>query len=31
MYQVYAMLGLMTLTWALAIWASMPGEQEEKL
>jgi hypothetical protein len=26
MYQVYAMLGLMIMTWGLAIWASLSEE-----
>lgn len=26
-YAVYAILGLMLLTWGLAIWASLPGEE----
>ncbi len=30
MYQIYSMLGLMVITWAVAIWASFPGEQEER-
>lgn len=30
MYQVYAMLGLMMMTWGLAIWASLPEEQDDK-
>lgn len=30
MYQIYSMLGLMVITWAVAIWASFPEEQEER-
>jgi hypothetical protein len=26
-YAVYAILGLMLMTWGLAIWASLPGEE----
>jgi hypothetical protein len=26
-YAVYAILGLMLLTWGLAIWVSLPGEE----
>jgi hypothetical protein len=26
-YALYAILGLMLMTWAVAIWASLPGEQ----
>jgi hypothetical protein len=30
MYQIYSMLGLMVIVWAIAIWASFPEEQEER-
>lgn len=30
MYQIYALLGLMILTWVLAIWASFPAEREDQ-
>ena len=30
MYQIYSLLGLMAMLWGIAIWASLPGEEEEK-
>jgi hypothetical protein len=30
MYQIYSLIGLMVLTWAIAIWASLSEEQDEK-
>ena len=29
MYQIYSMLGLMAIVWGVAIWASLPEEQED--
>ena len=29
MYQIYSLMGIMVLTWAIAIWASFPGEQDD--
>ena len=29
MYQIYSLLGLMVMTWGIAIWASLPAEQDE--
>jgi hypothetical protein len=29
MYQIYSLIGLMVLTWAIAIWASFPEEQDD--
>jgi len=28
MYQIYSLLGLMVMTWGIAIWASMPEDQD---
>ena len=30
MYQVYSLLGLMAIVWGVAIWASIPEEQEDR-
>jgi hypothetical protein len=30
MYQIYSMLGLLAITWGVAIWASLPEEQEDR-
>jgi hypothetical protein len=29
MYQIYSLLGLMVMTWAIAIWASLPEDQDD--
>jgi hypothetical protein len=29
MYQIYSLVGLMVLTWAVTIWASFPEERED--
>ena len=29
MYQIYSMLGLMAIIFGIAIWASLPEEQED--
>lgn len=29
MYQIYTMVGLMVIVWGIAIWASLPEEQEQ--
>jgi hypothetical protein len=29
MYQIYSLLGLMVMTWGIAIWASMPEDQDD--
>ena len=29
MYQIYGLLGLMVMTWGIAIWASMPEDQDD--
>jgi len=28
MYQIYGLLGVMVMTWGIAIWASMPEDQD---
>ena len=28
MYQIYGLLGLKVMTWGIAIWASMPEDQD---
>jgi len=30
MYQIYSMIGLTVIFWSIAIWASLPEEQEDK-
>jgi len=30
MYQIYSMLGLMAIVWGVAIWASLPEEQQDR-
>jgi hypothetical protein len=29
MYQIYSLIGLMVMMWAIAIWASFPEEQND--
>jgi hypothetical protein len=29
MYQIYSLLGLMVMTWGIAIWASMPEDRND--
>ena len=29
MYQIYSLIGIMVLTWGIAIWASFPEEQDD--
>jgi hypothetical protein len=29
MYQIYSLLGLMVMTWGIAIWASLPDDQDD--
>jgi hypothetical protein len=30
MYQIYSMLALVAIVWGIAIWASIPEEQEDR-
>lgn len=30
MYQIYSLIGILALTWAVAIWASFPEEQNDR-
>lgn len=29
MYQIYSLLAILVITWGVAIWASMPEEQDD--